>query len=247
MRRVSIILILLLQCSCYANDINKAFGIGVGYPYFSLKYGITSNTSIEPRGAYDRDVVVGGLRLNHYFNPEDKTVFYISGEADYVLFQSSWVKAGNGEGYAFGCFVGTEYFIEDNFTFNFDIGPVLIGLTDTNRDISSNGVQWVLNAGLNYYFGMDSVSSISLPRSQSSPELSSEKTVEIPANKEAATQIIESERKELVRRYFKSGTKYMDKEMYDWAINEFNLVLKYDPNNKKVLDRIERCKMILSK
>lgn len=214
MRRVFCVLILLLQCFCYADDRNKTFGIGMGYPYFSLKYGITSKTSIETRGAYDPDVLVGGLRLNHYFNPEDKAVFYISGEADYVLFQSSWVEAGNGEGYAFGCFIGSEYFIEKNFTFNLDIGPVFIGLADTNRNISSNGVQWVFNAGLNYYFGVGS----------------KEKTAVLPAGKKTATQMTKDEKKELMSKHFNKGTKYMQMGKYEWAINEFNEVLKYDPN-----------------
>lgn len=230
MKKLLFLLVFLANGLCYANDLNKTFGVGLGYPYFSLKYGITSKTSIETRGAYDTDVLVGGLRLNHYFNPEDKAVFYISGEADYVLFQSSWVEAGNGEGYAFGFFVGNEYFIEKNFTLNIDMGPVLVGLTDTSRDISSNGVQWVFNAGLNYYFGTGN----------------KEKTAKIPASKKTATQMTKDEKKELMSKYFNKGTKYMQMGKYEWAIKEFNEVLKYDSNHKESLERIGRCTQMMS-
>ncbi len=230
MRKVFCVLILLSQYFCYADDLNKTFGIGVGYPYFSLKYGITSKTSIETRGAYDPDVLVGGLRLNHYFNPEDKAVFYVSGEADYVLFQSSWVESGNGEGYAFGCFIGSEYFIAKNLTLNLDIGPMFVGLMDTSRDISSSGVQWVFNAGVNYYFGTGN----------------KEKTTKIPTGKKDMSQMNKDEKKVLMSKYFNKGTKYMQMGKYEWAINEFNEVLKYDSNHKESLDRIERCKKMLS-
>ncbi|MBI5574703.1 MAG: tetratricopeptide repeat protein [Elusimicrobia bacterium] len=239
MKKIVFLMIFLVNSMCYANDLNKTFGVGLGYPYFSLKYGITSKTSIETRGAYDPDVLVGGLRLNHYFNPEDKAVFYISGEADYILFQSSWVEAGNGEGYAFGFFIGNEYFIEKNFTLNIDMGPVLIGLTDTNRDISSNGVQWVFNAGLNYYFSFGGEKE---KVAQKSEQI-------IPETKKVQPtqpQLTETEKKEIMTTHFNKGTQYMKQGKYEWAIQEFQEVLKYDPNHQPSLQKIEKCKQIIS-
>ncbi|HAX61722.1 MAG TPA: hypothetical protein DCX95_04065 [Elusimicrobia bacterium] len=101
---------------------------------------------------------------------------------------------------------------------------------DTSRDISSSGVQWVFNAGVNYYFGTGN----------------KEKTTKIPTGKKDMSQMNKDEKKVLMSKYFNKGTKYMQMGKYEWAINEFNEVLKYDSNHKESLDRIERCKKMLS-
>ena len=102
-------LILLINmsivCIGYANDLTHKIGVGLGYPYLSLKYGISPKWSGELRGAFGSGIVVVGGRVYYNLNPEKRAVIYYGLEMDYVSFDTEDI-AGNG--YLVLIFVGGE-------------------------------------------------------------------------------------------------------------------------------------------
>ena len=53
-----------------AENIHKKIGIGLGYPFLSVKYGLSSKLSIEARGAFGKGIqVYGGPTPNRILQP----------------------------------------------------------------------------------------------------------------------------------------------------------------------------------
>jgi hypothetical protein len=139
-----------------ANDLSRRLGFGLGWPYVSLKYGLTPRFSIEGRGAFGEGIGVYGARLYYNFNPYDRAVIFTGLEGDYVNFDvdiEDEEEGMKGKGYVGYLFVGGEYFINDNFTFNLDIGPAYIDLTEGEFDLNVSGIEWLYNLGINFYLG----------------------------------------------------------------------------------------------
>jgi hypothetical protein len=141
-----------------ANTLKGKLGIGLGYPWVSIKYGITHKFSIEVRGAFGSGINVYGVRLYYNFNPKhriDRIVIFTGLEGDYVSFN---VDTGNkeekmsGNGYIGYTFLGGEYFITKRFTLNLDIGPAFISLEEDEFNLSVDGIEYVFNLGINFYF-----------------------------------------------------------------------------------------------
>ena len=132
-----------------ADNLDNRIGIGLGNPYFSIKYGLSSRFSIEGRAAFGSGIFAGGARLYYNFNPEYRTVILAGGEGDYVSFNVHDVE---GSGFVAYGFVGGEYFITRKFTFNLDIGPAYIFVRENQFDFNEKGLEWVFNLGINYYF-----------------------------------------------------------------------------------------------
>ena len=136
----------------YADDLSHKLGIGLGYPYLSVKYGINSRWSGELRGAFGSGIVVAGGRVYYNLNPEKRAVIYYGLEMDYVSFNTDDIS---GNGYLGLIFVGGEYFINKNLTVCMDIGPVYTKLADSEySDVSVSGIDWVVNIGINFYFSL---------------------------------------------------------------------------------------------
>lgn len=136
----------------YSDDLTHKIGVGLGYPYFSLKYGFSPKWSAELRGAFGSGIIVMGGRLYYNWNSEKRTVIYCGGEMDYVTFDTEDI-AGNG--YLGLVFVGGEHFISKRFAVSLDIGPVYTRLTDSEySDVSVSGIDWVVNIGINFYFSL---------------------------------------------------------------------------------------------
>lgn len=152
MKRIVIGIILgifLVGCSSSlvrANDISKKFGLGVGNPYIALKYGFTPKLSGEIRGAFGSGIAVYGIRGYYNFNPENKGVIFLGGEADLISFNTEEIS---GNGSVLMVFVGFEYFITEKLTLSTDIGPALI--TISSEGTSTSGPEWVFNIGINFY------------------------------------------------------------------------------------------------
>lgn len=137
-----------------ASNTNHKFGIGLGWPYLSFKYGFHQNWAIEARGAYEDEIGVYGMRgyynLNHYKKGLLFTGLGID-YVDYVLSEDNQ-KDVEGEGYVCSLFVGGEYFINERFALSADIGPVYVGLSEDEFDLSVSGIEFVVNLGVNFYF-----------------------------------------------------------------------------------------------
>lgn len=131
------------------NDLHKRFGLGLGYPYLSLKYGLTSHLTLEPRGAFGKGIVTAGGRLYWNFTPKSRIVLYSGLEANYVSFDK---ENTSGNGYLTEFFLGAETFLTDKITFIIDIGPGYTKLAESGSDYTTEGLDWILNIGLNFYF-----------------------------------------------------------------------------------------------
>ncbi len=152
MKKLAIVLIFLSIC-CFTSDVEsydltKKFGIGLGNPYISLKYGINSKISTELRCAYGEDIIVIGPRFYYNLNPKEKIVICAGGEGNYVTFDKDDIK---GNGYIGMAFIGVEYFSTNNLTFHTDVGPAYVSLSSDDEN-KSDGIGWVINLGINYYF-----------------------------------------------------------------------------------------------
>lgn len=136
----------------HSDDLTHKIGVGLGYPYSSLKYGITPKWSAELRGAFGSGIIVFGWRLYHNFNPTKRTVIYCGGEIDYVSFDTENIV---GNGYLWLIFIGGEHFLSKNFAVGLDIGPIYTKLNALEySDISVSGIDWVVNIGVNFYFSV---------------------------------------------------------------------------------------------
>lgn len=139
-----------------ANNLSGRLGFGLGWPYLSLKYGLTPRFSIEGRGAFGKGIGVYGGRLYYNFNPYDRAVIFTGLEGDYVSFDveiENEEEGMSGNGYVGYLFVGGEYFINDNFTLNLDIGPAYMDFTESEFDLNVSGIEWLYNLGINFYLG----------------------------------------------------------------------------------------------
>ena len=132
--------------------IKHDFSIGLSYPGIGARYVAGRKTAVELKAGYDGVVGILGGRWHYYFNPNAARFnFFLGSEADYTIFKDGDTK---GSGYAFQpLFLGGEYFINKNFSFQMDAGPAAMFLKDTNRSTSFNDVVFVINFALNWYFG----------------------------------------------------------------------------------------------
>lgn len=146
------LLIVLFHCViCFADNKGGVLGIGFGYPYFSLKYGISDETSIEGRYAFGTGINVYGGRLYYNFNPQNTVVCYFGIEGNYITFNKSEdTIAGNGN--AFEVFLGGEIFLKKTLSLNMDLGLCYSRLTEQTYSLSAEGSDYLLNIGVNIYF-----------------------------------------------------------------------------------------------
>ncbi|MEW6557302.1 MAG: hypothetical protein AB1349_08105 [Elusimicrobiota bacterium] len=138
----------IASTNIFGESLDNTVGIGLGYPYVSLKYGLSTNISIEGRYAFGKGINVYGGRLYYNFNPDDRLVKYIGMEHNYVLFEQEDVS---GDGYVGVGFIGVEYFIKNNLSLNMDLGISYSKLSD-KTDVSVEGIDYLLNVGVNIYF-----------------------------------------------------------------------------------------------
>jgi len=130
-----------------AEDLSGRLGLGLGNPYLCIKYGFNSKLSGELRAAFGEGIAVYGVRGYYNFNSQDKSVFFVGGELDTVNFEKKYLS---GYGEVLMLFVGLEHFISKSLSFCFDIGPAYISLHSGEMD--SDGIEWVYNLGINFYF-----------------------------------------------------------------------------------------------
>lgn len=126
------------------------FAVGLNYPGVGIRYFLSDKLSLEGRGQFTKDIIVGGLRLYYYFKSESKVLLFGGLEADFISFTRD---ESEGTGFAGVLFVGSEYFFTDNLSLQLDIGPAFIALTDKDTSISDGGIEFVANFGVNFYFG----------------------------------------------------------------------------------------------
>lgn len=126
-------------------------GIGINFPGIGVRYFLSDKISLEVKGQIEKDIFVGGLRGYYYFKSKEKLLPFVGLEADFVTFKGD---ESEGTGFAGEIFVGGEYFFAKSFSVQLDLGPAFISLKDTKDTSESvNGLEYVVNFGINYYFG----------------------------------------------------------------------------------------------
>lgn len=137
-------------CSVNAYDSSKKVSLGLGYPYISLKYGVSSHFAIEIRNTTEEGIQIIGGRIYYNVNPFSRSVLYYGIEGDNISFSYT---DQNGTGFAGYVFIGEEYFLNKTISLNLDIGPTYTKVIDESQSsIAIEGVDWVANLGLNLYF-----------------------------------------------------------------------------------------------
>ncbi|MDD5686924.1 MAG: hypothetical protein PHE88_03710 [Elusimicrobia bacterium] len=143
---------ILFFASFVFGEVSKGdLGIGVNYPGVGVRYFLSNKISLEVKGQFDKDIVIGGLRGYYYFKSVDKLLPFAGLETNFVTFTGDDSK---GTGFAGEVFVGGEYFFAKSFSVQLDLGPAYVSLKDTKDTTESvSGLEYVVNFGINYYFG----------------------------------------------------------------------------------------------
>ncbi|MFH1282411.1 MAG: hypothetical protein ABII27_01955 [bacterium] len=146
----SFCLLLIFLYPVYAGHTGGDYGVGLNYPGLGVRYYLSNNFSLEGKGQFEKDIVLGGLRGYYYFNHEAEILFFTGLEADFISFKGDDSK---GSGFAGEIFIGGETFIANSLSLQLDFGPAFISLKDKDTSIKADGVELVVNFGVNYYFG----------------------------------------------------------------------------------------------
>lgn len=133
-----------------ARDTQGRFGAGLNWPGVSVRYGASRSLTLECRYQTEDNIGVFGPRMYVLLRDYGKLNLFTGAEADYVAFTG---QSSQGTGFACELFAGGEYFIDGNLSFQFDIGPAWLNITDRDTSLSAYGMDTVVNMGFNYYFG----------------------------------------------------------------------------------------------
>ena len=127
-----------------------AVAVGFNYPGLGIRYFPFDRYAVELRGQYEPGAFSTGGRFYRYFSLISGVFPYAGLEVDYASLKG---KAANGQGVVAGLLAGGEYFLIRSFSLQFDFGPSYIYLKDARTSISVGGLEYIVNFGLNYYFG----------------------------------------------------------------------------------------------
>jgi len=228
-------------------------GITAGYPYLGGKYNFSDKISAEARYATGSGINVYVGRFYWNFSRYDKLSLFTGPEFGYVNFNTYDMK---GTGYETGVMLGMEYFITPGFSFMMDFVPVVIGLKSDNYKVS--GVEFVLNLGLNFYFG-NTGSSSGLKRS-AKVEYQPTSVTSIPVMKEETnltsadnvnTEVVSDTvnvKQEGYEDYIKKADEYLSLDDLDNAFNEYGKASQsISVDDERQIYLIERQGYILAK
>ncbi|MFH1824703.1 MAG: hypothetical protein ABH873_05700 [Candidatus Firestonebacteria bacterium] len=129
--------------------LEDRWGINLNFPGIGIKYGLSAYHILELKSQLWEGVFVLGSRYHYNYNPQDQLIFLGGVEIDYIGFKGA---SSEGIGLAVGLFIGSEYFVTPNISAGIDIGPTYITLQDKDTKETENGISFVLNIGLTYYF-----------------------------------------------------------------------------------------------
>jgi len=132
------------------DSMKGSFAAGINYPGLSLRYGLSKSLVFEGKYQTGEGISLYGPRVYYMFSRSSRTIVpFIGGGFDLVSFKG---EVSEGTGFVMELFGGGEYFVNDRLSFQLDIGPAFINLTDKNYSIGQAGVEYVVNFGINYYF-----------------------------------------------------------------------------------------------
>jgi hypothetical protein len=131
--------------------LKRRLGVTLGYPYAGLKINPHPAFSIEPRAAFEKDILIGGGRLYVNLSRSRYLVLFTAFEGDYVTFSAEDEDTGErftGSGHIGGVFLGGEVLIR-RLSFTLDFGGVYSFAKSGEFDAS--GFDLVANLGVIIY------------------------------------------------------------------------------------------------
>lgn len=128
-----------------------SWNLGLNYPGASLRYFLSGDKAVELLGQSQDGVFVGGAR--YYYYPRSLSsgglAPYLALEGDYISFKGSVSKGG---GLGAGLYAGAELPLSRRFSLQTDVGAMYVSLKDKDTSISEGGLEFLINAGFNFYF-----------------------------------------------------------------------------------------------
>jgi len=247
-------LICNILSSANAVDVSKKFGIGLGYPYFSARYGFNDKFTGEVRGASGSGIEVFSGRGYYNFYSDKEVLGFCGAEAGVINFDTEDTP---GAGTIGMLFFGGEYFVNQNLSCQFDIGPAYININteEIGQEFTAEGIEWIFNLGLNLYFGLPVVEeqvTQTKPRKSYGKERGYRKLSSVEKKVLAEKQFGETalpvkslspeEKKQQMRKSFVKGQEEFEKENYSQAIDKFQEVVKLEPEHQLSKSNIKRAK-----
>jgi hypothetical protein len=138
----------------------QRLSVGVNYTGGQLRWRLSPRWAAEGRmqfGSADSDYgqvhsQVFGMRL-YRFAPLymwERASWYLAGEADYAKADTN-NSSYSTKGFAAGAVGGVELRIAKRLSVDADIGPYVISLKETQTNLTSTGMDFVVNTALNFY------------------------------------------------------------------------------------------------
>ncbi|MDD5687249.1 MAG: hypothetical protein PHE88_05390 [Elusimicrobia bacterium] len=143
----------LLTClfSCFlVHCLYGEVGVGIGWPYFSVKYNFSKYAG-EGRIATGEGISVYAVRGYWNFYSEKKINCFTGVEGGYITFNTLDIKGNGVEG---SIFLGGEYSFAKQISIAMDFSPVLIGMK--SDDFKVSGVELVANMAVYFYLPEES-------------------------------------------------------------------------------------------
>jgi len=137
-------------------------GIGLNFPGIDARWFVGDKMAVEAKFQYEPTAMAVGPRLYYYLTPMANLFPYFGLEGAYVMNSTDKAKdsgyiAGDqtlkSTGFAAGGFMGTEIYVYNDISLQFDFGPVYVALANKDETLESGGIDFMINFGLTYYFG----------------------------------------------------------------------------------------------
>lgn len=193
-----------------ADDTPGMVAVSIGNPYVGVLYKLFPKISGEFRYGLDPEIKVLSGRGYYNFSVLENTNFFAGAEYGQINFNSENIS---GTGSLTMPFIGVEFIVLNRFAVVLDLGYANITLG--SRGFSINGAEWMLNAGLNYYFAFrtaeeseiitDSTSTVTIQPSLSTVEASSSSMKSVQPIKQLPANVVLTE-----SDYITSMNAYLD-------------------------------------
>lgn len=126
----------------------RSLGVGAGYPYIALIWGLFPDWSIEPRMAFGPGIFTIGSRINYRLKKWDKYDLYTGIEYYHITFDTQQIM---GTGSMLEVYLGGNYHMENKITISLDLGPAYVYLKEKDGYFIKSFGDWVVNIGLKYF------------------------------------------------------------------------------------------------
>lgn len=150
--RILLYIILIISVCSTAEAAHRTFGLDINYPGMGVRFFLSNKAALELKGQYLDDIYVAGLRGYYFIRSVKGLNPFLGIEMDYVNYRGD---DSEGIGGVAELLAGAEVFITKRLSFQADIGPAFIFLYDDEYEENVDGMEIIMNIGLNWYFGKE--------------------------------------------------------------------------------------------